>query len=106
MLLGVVCERGAGGGGVRWRLGLAMSAARLKLVELRAVLGGERDPFGNVWDFQATKKDRALLLMMAGKNSVDAGWLSGRAWSDLSAENRGNIQAGLRRFSGWAAKLK
>ena len=83
-----------------------MSAARLRLVELRAVLGGERDPFGNVWDFQATKKDRALLLMMAGKNSVDAGWLSGRAWSDLSAENRGNIQAGLRRFSGWAAKLK
>lgn len=83
-----------------------MSAARLKLVELRAVLGGERDPFGNVWDFKATKKDRALLLMMAGKNSVDAGWLSGRAWSDLSAENRGNIKAGLRRFSGWAAKLK
>ncbi len=86
----------AGGAGV----------VRLKLVELRAVLGGERDPFGNVWDFQATKKDRALLLMMAGKNSVDAGWLSGRAWADLSAENRGNIQAGLRRFSGWAAKLK
>lgn len=83
-----------------------MSAAHLKLVECRAVLGGERDAFRAVWDEQATAKDRRLLLAMAGEPAGLAGRMAGRAWVDLSAELRGNIKRGLARFSGWADKLK
>lgn len=83
-----------------------MSRARLYLVECRAKLGGERDPFRAVWDEQATAKDRRLLLAMAGEPPALAGRMAGRSWCDLSAEVRGNVQRGLQRFAGWAEKLK
>ena len=83
-----------------------MSAARLRLVECRAVLGGERDAFRIVWDEQATAKDRRVLLAMAGEPAGMAGRLAGWAWCDLSAELRGNIKAGLKRFSGWSERLQ
>lgn len=83
-----------------------MSAARLKLIECRAILGGERDPFRVVWDEQATAKDRRLLLAMAGEPPQAAARLSGRAWVDLRADLRGRVLAGLRRFSSWAERLK
>jgi hypothetical protein len=83
-----------------------MSAVRLRLVECRAVLGGERDPFRLVWDEQATAKDRRMLLVMAGEPVAMAGRLAGRAWCDLAAELRGNIKAGLKRFAGWAERLQ
>lgn len=83
-----------------------MSAARLYLVECRAILGGERDSFRAVWDEQATAKDRRLLLAMAGEPAGLAGRMAGRAWCDLSAEVRGNIKRGLERFAGWAERLK
>ena len=82
-----------------------MSAARLRLVECRQILGGERDPFRIVWDEQATNKDRRLLLAMAGEPSGAAARLAGRAWCDLAANTRGEIQRGLRRFSAWAERL-
>lgn len=83
-----------------------MSAARLKLVECRAVLGGVRDPMRAVWDEQATAKDRRLLLAMAGHSGPMAGRLALRAWGDLSAEDRGNVANGLRRWRAWADKLQ
>lgn len=83
-----------------------MSAARLRLVECRQILGGERDPFRIVWDEQATNKDRRLLLAMAGEPSGAAARLAGRAWCDLSANTRGEIQRGLKRFSAWAERLQ
>lgn len=83
-----------------------MSRARLYLVECRAILGGERDPFRAVWDEQATAKDRRLLLAMAGEPPALAGRMAGRAWGDLSAEMRGNVKRGLERFAGWAERLK
>lgn len=83
-----------------------MSAIRLKLVECRAIIGGERDPFRAVWDEQATNKDRRLLLAMAGEPPQSAGRLAGRAWCDLRADLRGQVLAGLKRFSGWAEKLQ
>lgn len=83
-----------------------MSAARLRLVECRAILGGERDPFRIVWDEQATAKDRKLLLQIAGEPPQAAALRSGYAWVDLSAELRGKVVAGLKRFSGWAERLK
>lgn len=83
-----------------------MSGARLRLVEVRSVLGGERDPFRAVWDEQATAKDRRMLLAMAGEPAGIAGRLAGRAWVDLSAELRGNIKRGLERFRGWAERLQ
>ena len=57
-----------------------MSAARLRLVECRSILGGERDPMRAVWDEQATGRDRRLLLMMAGESAAQAGrrWASAR----------------------------
>ena len=82
-----------------------MSAARLKLVECRQILGGERDPFRIVWDEQATNKDRRLLLAMAGEPPALAARLAGRAWCDLAANTRGEIQRGIRRFSAWAERL-
>lgn len=82
-----------------------MSGARLRLVECRAILGGERDPFATVWNEQATAKDRRLLLAMAGEPAGLAGRLAGRAWVDLSAEVRGNIKRGLAKFRGWAERL-
>lgn len=83
-----------------------MSAARLRLVECRAILGGERDPFRAVWDEQATTKDRRLLLMMAGEPQGGAGRLAGRAWCDLPADLRGQVVIKLQRFTVWAERLK
>ncbi|KXB31743.1 hypothetical protein AT959_05155 [Dechloromonas denitrificans] len=83
-----------------------MSAIRLKLVECRAILGGERDPFRVVWDEQATTSDRRVLLAMAGEPAQSAGRLAGRAWCDLRADLRGRVLSALKRFSGWAEKLK
>lgn len=83
-----------------------MSAAHLRLVECRAICGGERDSFRIVWEEQATAKDRRLLLMMAGEPPQSAGRLAGRAWADLSAELRGNIKRGLSKFKAWAERLQ
>ena len=83
-----------------------MSAARLRLVECRAILGGERDPLRAVWDEQATRKDRRLLLAMAGHASSMATRLQSRAWCDLLPETRVGIAGGLKRWSEWAARLK
>lgn len=83
-----------------------MSAARLKLVECRAILGGEYDPLREVWDFQATAKDRRMLLAMAGHAQSMTARLSGRAWCDLLPETRTAIAGGLRRWSAWAERLK
>ena len=83
-----------------------MSSARLYLVECRAILGGERDRFRDVWDCQASQRDRRVLLMMAGEPPQGAGRLAGRAWCDLSAHTRGEVLRGLGRFAGWADKLK
>ena len=82
-----------------------MSAARLRLVECRQILGGERDPFRIVWDEQATNKDRRLLLAMAGEPSGAAARLAGRAWCDLSAELRGKVPEGLKRFRAWSERV-
>lgn len=79
--------------------------ARLRLVECRAVLGGERDPFRLVWDEQATAKDRRLLLAMAGEPSSVAARYSGRGWLDLSADLRGKVKAGLKRFRSWSERV-
>lgn len=83
-----------------------MSAARLKLVECRAILGGERDVLRVVWDEQATLKDRRLLLAMAGHAGSMATRLSGRAWCDLLPETRVAVAGGLRRFKAWAERLQ
>lgn len=83
-----------------------MSAARLRLVECRQILGGERDPFRIVWDEQATNKDRRLLLAMAGEPPALAARMAGRAWCDLAANTRGEIQRGLKRFSAWAERMQ
>lgn len=82
-----------------------MSAA-LRLVECRAVLGGERDPFRVVWDEQTTAKDRRLLLAMAGQSAPMAGHLAGRAWCDLRAEVRAEILRGMKRWRAWAERLQ
>ena len=81
-----------------------MSAQRA--AECRAILGGERDKFRVVWDEQATQKDRALLLAMAGEPRAMAARLAGRAWCDLSAEMRPEIKRALKKWSAWAERLQ
>lgn len=80
-----------------------MSAARI--VDLFAVINGERDKLRPVWDQQATDKERRLLLAMAGATMAEANAWAGRAWCDLRPEVRGNIAGGLRRFKGWAERV-
>lgn len=82
-----------------------MSAAHLRLVECRAILGGERDPFRATWDEKASRSDRRLLLAMARATVAEAGRWSGLAWCDLRPEVRAGVVAGLRRFRGWAEGL-
>lgn len=82
-----------------------MSAARLRLVECRAILGGEYDAMRAVWDHQATSKDRRLLLAMAGRQERELRYLADKAWGDLSVDNRESIRAGLRRFRAWSEKV-
>ncbi len=82
------------------------TAAADRAAECRAILGGQRDEFRAVWDEQATGKDRRLLLAMAGEPAGAAARLAGRAWVDLSAELRGRIKSGLKRFSAWSERLK
>lgn len=83
-----------------------MSAARLRLVECRAILGGEYDAFRTVWDEQATDKDRRLLLAMAGKNRAACQTLSGRAWVDLAPEARVEIKSAMRKWREWSERLQ
>lgn len=83
-----------------------MSAARLKLVECRAILGGERDTLRVVWDEQATQKDRRLLLAMAGRQERSLAHLSGFNWAGLSVNDREAIRGGLRRFRAWAERVE
>ena len=83
-----------------------MSAARLRLVECRAILGGERDAFRVVWDEQATQKDRKLLLMLAGEPPQAAALRAGYAWLDLRPELRAEVKRKLALFKAWAEKLQ
>jgi hypothetical protein len=81
-----------------------MSAERLRLCW--DAVKGVHDPFRVVWDEQATNKDRRLMLAMAGEPPALAGRMAGRGWLDLSAELRGNIRAGMKRFAAWAERLQ
>lgn len=83
-----------------------MSAVHLRVIECRAILGGERDKFRAVWDEQATVRDRRVLLVMAGEPAQAAGRLAGRAWCDLPAHTRGDVLRGLERFAAWAEKMQ
>lgn len=83
-----------------------MSAIRLKLVECRAILGGERDPFRVVWDEQATAKDRKRLLLLAHESSHAAAWRAGYAWVDLPPDLREKVKSSLKKFAAWAEKLQ
>lgn len=83
-----------------------MNAARLYLVECRAILGGEYDPLRTVWDEQATEKDRRLLLAMAGAQSPFMSRWAVAAWCDLPNDLRISIAGGLRRFRAWSERLK
>lgn len=82
-----------------------MSAARLRLVECRAILGGERDPLRTVWDEQATKKDRRMLLAMAGRRARHMAAWAACAWGDLAAEDRDAIRGALKRFRAWSERV-
>lgn len=82
-----------------------MSAPHLRLVECRAILGGERDPLRAVWDERASRKDRRLLLAMAGVGAGESVRRAGVAWCDLPASMRGDIARGLGRFRDWAARV-
>jgi hypothetical protein len=82
-----------------------MSAAHLRLVECRAILGGARDPLRAVWDERATRKDRRLLLAMAGVGVAESARRSGSSWCDLPPAMRGDISRGLGRFRDWAARV-
>lgn len=83
-----------------------MSAARLRLVECRAVIGGERDKLRAVWDEQATAKDRRLLLAMAGRGAAADARLAGLAWCDLRPELRCDIAGGLRKWRAWSERIQ
>lgn len=83
-----------------------MNTTRLRLVECRQILGGERDLLRVVWDEQATNRDRKLLLAMAGEPAGAAARLSGRGWCDLSPDLRGEISRGLKRFRAWSERVE
>lgn len=86
---------------------MASLGAAARLAEVRAILGGERDPMRAVWDESASGKDRRLLLLFAGcTNGFEQERLRGKAWGDLPAEVRSQIKDGLRRFKRWAALLE
>lgn len=87
-----------------------MSAARaeshyLRLVECRAILGGERDPMRAIWDEGATARDRRFLMAMGGIAQDRIAGRSGFCWVDLSVNDRVAIVGGLRKFKAWAARL-
>lgn len=82
-----------------------MSSARLRLVECRALLGGEYDPMRAVWDEKATLKERRLLLAMAGRVSTEAGRLINRPWCELTGETRAAVVGALRRWREWSDSL-
>lgn len=80
--------------------------AALRLVECRAILGGERDPLRSVWDMQATAKDRRLLLAMAGRIGEAARYEAMRPWCELPEKARLDIAVGLRKWRKWSELLK
>lgn len=84
---------------------LVGEAARARAAELRAQLGGARDPLRVVWDEQATDRDRRLLLAMAGHGGRGVGLLAAGAWCDLRPEVRAAVADGLRRWRAWAERL-
>ncbi len=74
----------------------------LRFAELRAIIGGERDPMRAVWDERATLKDRRLLLAMAGRSAAQMAWVVTAKWVEVPAETRTAIAGGLRRWRSWA----
>lgn len=86
---------------------MAQSAAVVRLAEVRAILGGVRDPLRAVWDESASDKDRRLLLLLGGiTNEAQKSLRAGMAWGDLRPEVRSNIRVGLAKFRKWAALVE
>lgn len=83
-----------------------VQAGRRRLVECRAIIGGEHDAFLLVWDEQASSKDRRVMLTLAGEPPQSAGFYAGYAWRDLSPEMRGRITGAMRRFKTWSERLQ
>ena len=76
-----------------------------RLAECRAMLGGERSKMRAIWDEQASRKDRLLLLAMGRVAGAQAESLAARAWCELSAEVRADVAGGLRKFRAWSERI-
>ena len=85
---------------------MASIGAVARLAEVRAILGGVRDPLRAVWDESATNKDRRVLLLLAGCSEFERAHYAGKGWGDLRAELRGRIRSGLKKFRTWAALVE
>jgi hypothetical protein len=67
--------------------GAVVSSAVEQLVIARAILGGERDPFAQVWEYMPVDL-RARILAASGY-----GWLGAHGhWHDVPAQYRGEVK--------------
>lgn len=84
-----------------------MSAAAVadRLAECRAMLGGERSKMRAIWDDEASRRDRLLLLAMGRRAGAQAETLAACAWCQLSPEVRGDVAGGLRKFRAWSERI-
>ena len=82
----------------------ARERAHLHLAELRAIVGGERDPFGAAWDHDMSGEERQFWCRAAGLGGYAWAYAS-RLWADIDGTNRTKIKQAVRKIAGRAALL-
>lgn len=69
------------------------------------MLGGERSKMRAIWDEEAGRKDRLLLLAMGRRAGPQAEQLAACAWCELSPEIRADVVGGLRKVRAWSERI-
>lgn len=72
--------------------------------QLAALMGGQSDPFGAVWDSEMTPEERHFWTRAAGLKQWALSYMT-RTWAEIGASNRVVIKLALRRAAARAKAL-
>lgn len=78
--------------------------AHIHIAELRAILGGQRDPFARAWDGEMSGDERQFWTRVAGLGGY-AWSYAGREWAEINGTHQTQIKAAVRKTAARAALL-
>lgn len=82
----------------------ARERAQVHIAELRAILGGKRDPFARAWDGEMSGDERQFWARVAGLGGY-AWSYAGRMWEEINGTHRTQIKAAVLKAAKRAALL-